>query len=200
MKYCRTCSSNKTTDQFYKHKGHSDGLSSNCKDCVKARSKEYKKNNPEKVKAAVQKCYKENKDAYAKKRKEYYKKHVKEAVQRAKEWAERNPNKMKECRTNWKRNNRHKVNFDTAKRRAGLLNATPSWLSEEDLDLMKSLYEESSNKSKKLGIKFHVDHIVPLISKYVCGLHVPWNLQVITEEVNLKKSNKILIEEQECLN
>lgn len=68
-------------------------------------------------------------------------------------------------------------------------NAYPKWMTEEDDWLIKEVYELSSLRTKLTGIQWHVDHIIPLQGKFVCGLHVPSNLQVITVSENYKKSN-----------
>ena len=77
-----------------------------------------------------------------------------------------------------------------AKRRTKKLQATPEWLTEDDFWLIDEIYELAALRTKTTGIKWHVDHIVPLQGKKVCGLHVPWNLQVITFTDNMQKSNK----------
>ena len=68
--------------------------------------------------------------------------------------------------------------------RASKLNATPKWLTQEMKDEIVAIYE----KARSLGME--VDHIIPLKGKGVCGLHVPWNLQIISCSDNRKKSNK----------
>jgi len=70
-----------------------------------------------------------------------------------------------------------------ALRRARKLQATPKWLSKEQIQTIKDIYF-------KCPIGYHVDHIVPLSSKEVNGLHVPWNLQYLPGIVNKIKSNK----------
>ena len=70
--------------------------------------------------------------------------------------------------------------------------ATPAWLTKEQKDNIKQLYIEAQKLTKLTGVRYEVDHIIPLINDSVCGLHVPWNLQVIPKLENLKKANKIV--------
>ena len=70
-------------------------------------------------------------------------------------------------------------------------NATPKWITTSHKLAMRQLYLQAMELTKLTGERYVVDHIVPLISDVVCGLHVPWNLRVITQEENLRKSNKL---------
>lgn len=68
-----------------------------------------------------------------------------------------------------------------------LFRAWPDWANYPDE--FRAVYGECKRQRER-GRDVEVDHIVPLRSKLVCGLHVPWNLQVITSAENLLKSNK----------
>ena len=114
-----------------------------------------------------------------------------------KDWYLQNKAKKLEYQKVYQKNNRDKVNtlnrkyaktekgraVNTAKRayrRALQKAATPKWV---DKAALKAIY-----KSCPKG--FHVDHIIPLDNELVCGLHVPWNLQILSAFENDSKSNK----------
>ena len=71
-------------------------------------------------------------------------------------------------------------------RRATKLQATPRWLTQEHKEEMKQFYINCPEG-------FDVDHIVPLKSDIVCGLHVPWNLQYLPSIENRSKGNRLVV-------
>jgi hypothetical protein len=72
---------------------------------------------------------------------------------------------------------------DSLRYYTNLLRAMPSWLTTEHFREIKKIYTEAHRKG------LVVDHIVPLKSQFVCGLHVPWNLEGVPRAVNVKKGN-----------
>jgi hypothetical protein len=85
---------------------------------------------------------------------------------------------------------KHIANAYSAKRRAALKRAIPSWVDSNHFEQIKTFYEEAKKRSQRTGERWNVDHIIPLCGKTVCGLHLPWNLQLLTEKENMQKSNK----------
>ena len=92
-------------------------------------------------------------------------------------------NKRYTYNKSWREKNRGRYNANEAKRRATKLQATPKWLTKEHLEEVQLLYDNCPKG-------YHVDHIVPLQGKEVCGLHVPWNLQIMEGVLNQSKGNK----------
>ena len=68
-----------------------------------------------------------------------------------------------------------------------MLHATPRWA---DRKAIENFYDEAKRRTLATGVIHHVDHIYPLKGRTFRGLHVPWNLQILTEHENLTKSNK----------
>jgi len=69
--------------------------------------------------------------------------------------------------------------------------ATPKWVDADEKKAIRQLYLEAQRLTKLTGERYVVDHIYPLISEEVCGLHTLKNLRIMTQAENLVKSNKM---------
>ena len=219
-KQCTRCSIIKLISDFSKASREKDGLQSRCKICNKIVSAEYRANNIEKERNRHAKYHIENKPTINARISEWNKNNTEKRKQISKryyqnnkaaeqfrhlQWRTKNTDKFKENSRLWKlknieyvkayyswyaKENKDKVNAKNAKRRAMLLKATPLWANFEKIS---QIYSDAIKISKQTGIEHHVDHIVPLKSNFVCGLHCEANLQIIEGIENLKKHNKFSI-------
>lgn len=97
--------------------------------------------------------------------------------------------KQKQRGAKWAKENKDRANAKTAARRARRIQAQPPCLTIDDVAKMQVFYNRAQTLSEETGVKHDVDHIVPLNHPLVCGLHVPWNLQVLTSAQNRAKRN-----------
>lgn len=130
-----------------------------------------------------------------------------------KKWASNNEEKRKEAVNNWRERNpesvarmwkrgghrwyvknKAKVLAASRARQIAKIQRTPVWA---DLEAIEKIYEDAKRISDELGVPHEVDHIIPLQGETVSGLHVHWNLQIISRTENRKKGNKFGGEEWE---
>lgn len=146
--------------------------------------KVWKKANPEKVKASI---LREDKEKAKARRERWIAAHPDKNIEVKRAWRQRNIEQDRQSSLRWQKQNPEKVNACTAKRRATRKNATPGWANEF---FISEIYRLAKLRTEFTGIKWHVDHIVPLQSPIVCGLHVECNLQVIPAFENFSKNNR----------
>ena len=107
-----------------------------------------------------------------------------EAIRR---WTKNNPEKKAQKNKIWRVSNKAAINAHAAKRRSLKLQRTPAWANKTEI----AMWYEVAEVLSKTGLQFHVDHIVPLQGKEVCGFHSHDNLQILPWHENLKKHAKL---------
>jgi hypothetical protein len=97
------------------------------------------------------------------------------------EWGKLNPEKVRAAKTKWKRLNPESTRKDAESRRRQKSRSTPKWANK---DAILAIYESA----ELYGLT--VDHIVPIRSKLVCGLHCEANLRLVSFSENARKGNR----------
>lgn len=170
---CRDCNVDQDRDKFY----------CNRRVCIKchnikrsSQNAKWIKLNPDKRKAIVAASYKKN---------------IEKNRARSAKYIIANPEKHKARKVEWRKNNPGKVgSYNVAKR---LKRRNAAQVIKHDMDqqiLIDAIYMKAKSLQEETNEKYAVDHIVPITHQSVCGLHVPWNLEVLPWKENQFKHNK----------
>ena len=101
-------------------------------------------------------------------------------------YREQNRDRRREVKRLWYKNNPDKANAMAAARRAAKAQRTAPWANNDEI---ARVYAQARLATAVTGWPHHVDHIIPLRGKDVCGLHVETNLQILPDYENIEKSN-----------
>lgn len=154
------------------------------KEAQRAYMKAYREKNKIKLDAYKSNWTKENAEKFAATRAEWYETNKNRLLDKATAYyVTHKDGKIKDFR----QNNADKFAARNAQYKARKLQATPKWANIEEI---QKLYEKAAIQTLVDGVEYNVDHIVPLKSKIVCGLHCEANLQILTSTENIKKSNR----------
>jgi hypothetical protein len=179
IKICAKCKEEKDFSCFSPDRGKKaskDGLRSRCKKCRAEDNVAWHNKNKIRSLENSRKWKRENSDL---------------VKQYSKKWMFDNPEKHALNSKIWKQNNKASNCNIAARYRSAKLQSTPHWLTSIHNAQIQEFYDIAAAKSFQTGIKYHVDHIHPLQGEYFNGLHVPWNLQIITAIENISKKNRM---------
>lgn len=118
---------------------------------------------------------------------DYYAKNKEKISAQNAGWRVRNKARLKQIRDAYYQSNKTRYSAANKKRKVSIIQRVPAWA---NLSAIEAFYVERDMLTAQTGIVHHVDHIIPLQGRGVCGLHVETNLQVIPASVNLKKGNR----------
>ena len=171
-KICTKCKESKELTEFHKHKSAKDGVQHYCKICASTNYRDWVKDNTNLEKNKIY-----------------------NAIYRLK-----NQKKIKETRAKWTKTEKGKIHTSrhTANRQDRIKQATPPWITKTQLVEIKAFYTMCKEKNKNIKdqkLKLSVNHLIPIVTtdtgttvgKHIAsGLHVPWNMKLVSRSENSK--------------
>lgn len=165
-KICSRCKEEKPIIEFYSRNRSPDGKQNHCKECHKKYATENRVNGD----LSAKRWRDNNKERVSVRDKEYKSTKKEHLAKLDEHWRKRNPLKLRS---------------GNCKRRLQYLKSIPKWYEQEHVEL---LYSKRDELNKIWNLRLEVDHIIPLISDTVCGLHCWHNLQLLDKSLNCSKS------------
>lgn len=197
LKVCTKCGGEpKPLSEFYKDSCKRDGFRGYCKSCDKATSAKYREGHPEQHKVAKARWLVANIDKNKATKSDYRSANIEKIKMYSAKWYSENLGKVKATTSKYRSTDAAKIIYAAhcSRRRARKLHATPSW----DAELTEFAFAEARNlavrREAATGIEWHVDHVIPLKGRTVCGLHVWNNFAVIPARENIRKGNRLLVD------
>lgn len=176
FRVCPMCKENLPKACFGKDNFRANGLSVYCINCNQTRMRAWVAKNLEKKRAHDKAYYEAHRERYRAQMKEYI---------------ARNAEILDEYHRRYRRDNAGKIAANNIARIRSERQATPSWANFEKIN---AIYAEAKRLFELDGIERHVDHVVPIKHKLVCGLHVEHNLQILTAAENMAKKNRFEVQ------
>lgn len=173
IRICSKCQEEKDTANFRRDAKGRDGFSAQCKLCRNKTDAAWIKNNPAKVSANNTR---------------WRKRHPEQMTAIREKWAKAHPGNIKIRKSKWRKAHPDRHTANENRRRAAQLSATPGWTNHVAVG---EFYALAAIKTRLTGVAYAVDHIVPLRSALVCGLHTQDNLAVILDCENARKGNRV---------
>jgi inhibitor of KinA sporulation pathway (predicted exonuclease) len=195
MRKCTKCKMDFELSAFCRDAQKRDGLSSHCKSCKLNASRKLRGITEDRYFAFAKK-YESSTDRVRAWRLSNPEAHAASIARRDRQklsknhktWRDKNLHEERARLSKWRSLNPALMASYEANRRSKKTAATPTWANRSEI---VEIYKEARRITRETGVKHVVDHMVPLSSKNVCGLHTAKNLQVVPDSVNASKGNRV---------